>query len=239
MDDSIYRNFYWAYDQIEIWWTMAWPYLKSDTALRLYVLVGAIDALACTFVIAYFARLRLADMKAVALGHKLTGRPAKRADAVKRQLDKLRQMTISSLLPYARDFVLLLIFGLAVPSISLFLLAVHYAWLDIGGIPFVDLYEKKQVNAVNVHSLVFFIADQALHGALLDFPEIFDIDVGNVRNNPSDVVFSSIVFLFRTATTLFAAALGVAILDTLIVFRTLNKNDREKITAATSASGAV
>ena len=235
MDESFNWYLHWVQGQIEIWWGILQPHLISDFALHAYAAVGIIDTFACTFVIAYFARLRLADLKVVALGNKLIGRPGTRAETVKNQLNKLMEKTIRSLCPYARDFILLLIFGLVVPSILLFLLTVHYTWLDIGGIPFVDLHGKRPLHIVDTWPLVVFIGNQILHGALLDFPEIFDLDIGSIRNNPSDITFSLIVFLFRTVATLFAAALWVAIRDTFIVFRTLNKNGRKKMAAATPA----
>lgn len=91
------------------------------------------------------------------------------------------------------------------------------------GAPFVDLHVGTPVHSSTDGVLVGFAINQISHGALLDFPEVFNIDFGQVTSNPSNIWFSSLVLLFRTVVGGFSLALAIAIRDTLMVLWQSNK----------------
>jgi hypothetical protein len=126
----------------------------------------------------------------------------------------------------------LLIFGLCVPTIGLFLFSAHYSWFDTSGVAFVDLHEKTPMHIVDTLTLIVFVFNQITHSALLDLPEIFELNVGQIDSNPSNIWFSTVIFLFHTVITIFTAALGLAIRDTIIVFWKLRDEGKQRLAVA-------
>lgn len=216
-DDSIYRDFHWARDELLAAWAAAEPHLTSDFAIHLYVEAASIAAMALSLFVAYRAKNRLRELRLEAFDVTFPGRSPKRAQAIQRRIEQIRKRTNEAWLGFARDFALLFVFGLCVPAAGLFLVCAHYGWFDPAGLAFIDLRDGKPAQSADRLVLVGFVINQIAHGALLDFPEVFAIDFGRVTSNPSNLWFSSLVLGFRTIVGGFSLALAVSVRDTLLV----------------------
>jgi hypothetical protein len=234
-DDSIYRDFHWARDELLAAWAAAEPHLTSNVAIHLYVEAASVAAMALSLFIAYRAKNRLRELRLEAFDVTFPGRSPKRAQAIQRRINEIRKRTNEAWLGFARDFALLFLFGLCVPAAGLYLLCTHYGWFDLSGLAFIDLHDARPVQSADTPVLVGFVINQIAHGALLDFPEVFAIDFGRVTSNPSNLWFSSLVLAFRTIVGGFSLALAVSVRDTLLVLwrvRGLNTNKVAQLQAA-------
>lgn len=229
MDNSIFRDFHTVDERIKLWWTILEPKLTSDTAIHVYVVVAALLAVAASLYAAYRSKNNLRELRLEAFEVRFGGRPPKHKKSIDRRIDQIRQKTREAWVGFARDFALLFFCGLIVPSAALLLLCAHYSWFDASGMAFIDLHAQKPVTQTELLPLTGFVINQVSHGALLDFPEVFNIDFGRLANNPSNFWFSGVVLLFRTIVGGFTLALAVAIRDTLMVLWKVLRMTKETI----------
>ncbi|MDO8288741.1 MAG: hypothetical protein Q7T44_05935 [Parvibaculum sp.] len=213
MNDSIYRDFYWMADQVRAWWATLWPYLVSDTAIRIYAFLSALIIIFISLWIAYRAKERIRDLKYEAFGRKYRGRSPTRRDAIRTRITAMKAHQKLAWLGFSQDFLVIIVFGLAVPAVGLFLFCTNYYWFDETGIALIGLHDGLPATNTTYWQLMWFVTNQIIQGSLLDYPEVFNLFVGELRNNDKNFFFSSLVLTFRTIVGAFSITLGIAIWD--------------------------
>lgn len=207
MDDSIYRDYYAAADWLARKYDTALPYLTSDLAIRLYVLLGAMTFLVASVIYAYRLMAELRHVELDAFTVKPRGRKPMKPESVERARERLLAFRQSMWCNYGKLLAVFIICGFLIPSVGLFFAGVYYNWFDPAGIAFVSLNDNSPVTNPEIWATAKFVANQLSHGALMDFLEIFHIDLGEIANNPDNYFFSGSVFLYRTFVGTFAFAM--------------------------------
>jgi hypothetical protein len=198
MDDSIYRDLYWAQDQMEIWWANIAPVLTSDQASRLYALATALTILGLSI---WCARGMMRELKLVetkTFGLRKKGRKPYRPEVVEEWREEIRTFRVKQWRTYFRIAALLVVFGFVIPSAALYLGSIFYGWIDPLGHAFVTTQNHEAVMAPSRMELAIFIFNQMSHGALMDAFEVFQLDYGGITNDPSNYSFSAAVLLYRS-----------------------------------------
>ncbi|MGB3808968.1 MAG: hypothetical protein WA943_02665, partial [Parvibaculum sp.] len=186
MDDSIYRDFYWAADRIEFWWAIAWPYLKSDAALRLYVIAFAFIILGDSIYLAY---RMMSDLRKIELGEfafRQKGRKPRTQKAIDNLRERIKDFRAQRWRFFLTRLAALLVFGFVVPSIGLYLSGIYYDWFDTSQHAFVSISSGEIVAAPRPAILTCFVLNQLSHGTMMDLLEVFHVDFGQITNNPGN-----------------------------------------------------
>lgn len=206
-DDSIYRDFHWARDELLAAWAAAEPHLTSDLAIRIYALLGALFVLALSVFLSYRLMSKLKGIEDAAFVLKPRGRKPMRPEAVKDAQDRLLQFRKIMWRSYFLTLLVFLVCGFLIPSAGLYFGGAYYGWFDPFGTPFVSLHGGEPVTVPHSTELALFILNQLTHGALMDFLEVFHLDFGAIANNPANYPFSFAVFVYRSFVGTFAFAL--------------------------------
>jgi hypothetical protein len=106
---------------------------------------------------------------------------------------------------------LVLSIGTVILAIAFFTVSLSFARALPGGQMFVNAGAPIENAQVGMAALEAFTADQIAGAVLLDAPEVYDLHVGTLANNPENEPFSHFVFAFRSA-------LGVALLLIVVSF---------------------
>lgn len=226
MDDSIYRDYYAASDWLSRKYGAALPYLTSDLAIRLYVLLGALTVLIASVIYAYRLMAELRRVEVDTFTVKPRGRKPVKPESVERARERLLAFRRSMWRNYLKLLAVFVICGFLIPSAGLFLAGIYYNWFDPAGIPFVSLNDNSPVTNPEIWATAKFVVNQLSHGALMDFLEVFDKDLGEIANNPDNYLFSLTVFFYRGFVGTFAFALMLfAHRAAIIVWKIPPKNE--------------
>ena len=207
MDESVNWYLHWAERQIELWWGIALPYLTSDMALRLYVLTAALTILGASIHRARRMMLELRSIEMTAFSLRKRGPKPFKPETIERFREELRQFRKKQWRKYLHLTVFIVFFGFIVPSIGLYLCGAFYHWFDPAGQAFVAIHSNEVVVTPDDPVLAAFVFNQFTHGAMMDIPEVFQIDAGQVTNNPANYPFTLATLLYRTFVGSFAVAM--------------------------------
>lgn len=222
VDDSIFRDYYSAWDWLQARWVEVEPTLTSEFAMRVYVITLSAIALTLILSIAYYAKVKLSNLKHESFNIKFPGIDPIHETSIEKRKAAIREKTSKIWSPYRKAMVHLMICGLIIPTAAFLLFCFFYSWFDRAGSPYLDLKTNTTIHMINIGTLWSFMLNQMTHGAFFDFLEVFRIDYGQITNNPNDLWFSGIVLLYRSLVSIFAVALGYAIYETARIYLTLH-----------------
>jgi hypothetical protein len=142
-----------------------------------------------------------------------SGRSPIRRRSIQRRIRQLRDFAQRKWIDTGFRAVMMVIFGIVVPGALLATIVAYKGWLFapenqpilVGAEPAIEQLEPRQLG--------IFLADQTLKGAANDIAEVFEIDVGDVANNPRNIVFSTLVVVYRLVSG------GVAIAIIYLLYR--------------------
>ncbi len=225
---------------LEIDWAALWSvasdrfstvleFLLSPVMQRLYVLaVGFLTLVAST----WWAFQQLDLLRGVEFGDfekAFPGKPPQRAKAIAKRNAEITAYRAEKWRSLLLSFATLFFCGFIIPAALFYIASNHYAWLtgshyswfDSEGTPF--LRHEKEIARPSSVELALFILGQILKGSLTDFLEVFKIEIGEVTNNPANVVFSFCVFVFRSLMGVFMTVSLVFVWRALRINRMLRK----------------
>ncbi len=182
--------------------------VASTTVLKwsFWIAVGG------TFVFAFVLSRKQLDVIAEigprSVRYKFPGEdPTRPTGILKRIIQIRRRIWGAYALTYYRMILLVLVSGI-VPALLLLAIAERDDWLFGEDRPAIVIDAQTELlGTVQSSDIRGFIIDQTLKGSANDFAEVFDINLGVARNNPSNWVFSFFVFLYRLLTGTAAVAI--------------------------------
>lgn len=229
MEDSIYRDLYWAVDQIQIWWRIVSPYLASPFAIRLYIITSCLITLGNSLLLALSAKLKLTDIKNESFKFTFPGPHPENEDKIAKRREVLEEKAAEVWRPYYWSALSLLVFGLVIPLMGFILICANYVWLDTNHVPFVNIVTRTQIQTPDVMTFLIFVIDQISRGALFDTLEVFNYNVSMITNNSNNYLFSTIVLTFRLNMSVFSGALIVAVVEAVQMRRQIKSKFDEQI----------
>ena len=179
-------------------------WVLSDLAFRLYAGVGGTVVLVLSFYRAWreYRSLRIVDPRDV-LAPETRGRLPSTMRGWARRVNKdLKEVKHKfRVLVYGTGRVALL--GVGVPTVLLVLLTLNYAWFEPGTTVVIDAYSGDPIAEPTVRDAGVFVAGALAKGLLFDFVEVFQIHVSRLTNSSDNLVFSTLVLIYRAAANLF------------------------------------
>ncbi|MEQ8283410.1 MAG: hypothetical protein RIC04_15130 [Parvibaculum sp.] len=121
--------------------------------------------------------------------------------------------------------------GIVVPGALLFLFAINYSWLNPGVAALSDVRTGEPVVAPGVPETLFFVVDMTLKGALLDAIEVFAIEMAALTNVPTNLTFSSAVWLYRALANVFILFIPVFIIEVWLAVGRLRQEHAKQVSA--------
>ncbi len=171
--------------------------IRSETALHIYTWI-AIGLIFSSLVFTALILLnRIKQFSADDIFERIHGPGPRRERTIKRRLKRMKAFASSVILTIARNAAILVLVGIILPGIMLGVIAAKQDWIWPGTYA-LSLNDVPTSGTQFAQSdLAVFVADQALKGGLSDAIEVFDLGLGNIRNNPENRWFSAFVFLYR------------------------------------------
>ena len=206
-NDDIFRDYYTAWNWLQARWVEAEPVLTSDAAMRLYVLIAGVITLALSILIAYRLMARLQTVEEATFSYKRRGPRATRPETIERLRNELLAFRKKMWRDYLYLLAVFVICGFIIPSLALFFGGAFYDWFDPAGKAFITLSSNQIVPHPQRLDIASFVVNELTHGTLMDFLEVFHIEMGRIINNPDNYTFSLAVFLYRSFVGTFAFAL--------------------------------
>lgn len=124
--------------------------------------------------------------------------------------------------------------GIVVPGALLFLFAINYSWLNPGVAALSDVRTGEPVFAPGVPETLFFVVDMTLRGALLDAIEVFAIEIAALTNIPTNLTFSSAVWLYRVLANVFILFIPVFTIEIWLAVGRLRRAYAAQVSAGKS-----
>lgn len=208
--------------------------LGSETAFKIYVLLGGLVLLGLSIGAAFRMMRDLKDLKRSAFEHRFPGPKPGDPAKVEARRKKVEDFRAAKWRKLSGSFTGLVVFGFAVPSVCLYFGAAWYSWFD----PHVPAFVAEggaYLSNPDAWLLSVFVLDQFTHGAFMDIAEVFDLGWGEIRNNPANPVFSGAVLLYRSFIASFAVVAFFFIRRSLAILWDLY---REPARGAVQAQGA-
>lgn len=174
--------------------------LGSETAFKIYVLLGGLAILTLSIGAAFRMMRDLKALKRSAFELRFPGPKPKDPGGQRKRIEDFRAAKWRKL---SWRFAGLVVFGFVVPSVCLYFGAAWYSWFDPHVPAFVAEGGAYPSNP-DAWLLSLFVLDQFTHGAFMDIAEVFDLGWGEIRNNPANPVFSGAVLLYRSFIASFA-----------------------------------
>lgn len=206
-NDSIFRDYYRAWDWLQARWLEVEPTLTSEFAMRIYVLLAGVVTLGLSILIAYRLMARLQTVEEATFTYKRRGPKATRPETIERLRNELLTFRKKMWRDYLYLLAVFVICGFIIPSLALFFGGAFYDWFDPAGKAFVALNGNEIVSHPHTLDIASFVINELTHGTLMDFLEVFHIEMGKIINNPNNYTFSLAVFLYRSFVGTFAFAL--------------------------------
>lgn len=170
----------------------------SPEALLGYSWLGVLLVLALLIWLALRLLSVIRDFNDAEMVRRSRGRPPVKPEAIEKRIKDLRAHASGGMRSALTRSLGLTGVGIIAPRILLFILVVFDHWF-LPGVP--SLLEGEAVidgSAVEPFSLIVFVIDQALRGALTDTFEVFGIGLSGLSNNPDNVVFSGLILAYRS-----------------------------------------
>lgn len=195
--------------------------LGSETAFKIYVLLGGLAVLCLSIGVALRMMRELRALEKDAFELRFPGRrptdPA-RIEARQKRVARFQAAKWRKLLWH---FAGLAVFGFAVPSFCLYFGAAWYSWFDPHVPAFVAAQGGERLTDPEARLLFAFVLNQFTHGAFMDVAEVFALDFGGIRNNPANLPFSGAVLLYRSFVGSFAVVAFFFIRRSIGILRAL------------------
>jgi len=185
-----------------------WEALMSALALRLYFGIGVLVASGIAF---HFSRRELLELDSFDENSPIRGFRTETVSTVRGYEERNRLLREHANGVWGirwRGFEKLVLFGIIVPAAILAIIATQKDWLfDPQDQPILVNGEAPN-RKLESTEIAQFVIDQSLKGAANDLAEVFNINIGDVKNNPHNLVFSGLVVLFRIVTGGAGLAIG-------------------------------
>lgn len=181
--------------------------LTSDSALFSYSWLGVGLAFVVSVVLALNIRKAINGFSENYFKAKFAGRNPHTEHGIAKRIDDINRMTSNRVKTVLLSSVTLLIFGVAVPGGLLIFIATHHEWFMPGSPPLIVDGAPVGTEELNWFQLAIFAVDQGLKGGLSDSLEVFGVHIGDVRHNPRNIVFSSLVIAYRTLASIVVLAI--------------------------------
>jgi len=136
------------------------------------------------------------------------GRKPQHPDAIENRRQRIRHVVDETWRLLWQRFWLFAVTGLFFPCALLFAIAVNYDTLHPGAAAFADPAQGILLSTLAPADAAILVLDQFMRGALLDFMEVYRLDLAPVTHNSADWLFSSLLIFFRALTGLFTGALA-------------------------------
>lgn len=171
--------------------------LSSTTALRTYSWLAIATVFVASVAIAIYQLRIVRDFNKADIERSFPGARPSKPETIQRRIKTLQRYANNTIATLLSRALLMMLFGVLVPGTLLVIIAWHQGWL-LQGAPAFQLGTSPTVaRDLSPGDLALFVVDQALRGGLTDFFEVFALSVGDVTNNPDNIVFSSLVLGFR------------------------------------------
>ncbi|MEQ8267352.1 MAG: hypothetical protein RH982_09150 [Parvibaculum sp.] len=203
--------------------------LGSETAFKIYVLIGGLAVLCLSVAIAFQMMRELRAVQKDAFELRFRGPKPKDPGGQQKKIEAFRAAKWRNLI---WRFAGLVVFGFIVPSFCLYFGAAWYSWFDPHMPAFVAGGSGEQLSNPDEWLLLAFVLNQFTHGAFMDVAEVFALDFGGIRNNPSNLPFSGAVLLYRSFIGSFAVVAFFFIRRSITILRALRD---ERISAPVHA----
>ncbi len=181
-------------------------WLTTDLAFHVYSWLAIIAILALSALAAVCLLLRVRGFNQTDILEIIPGKMPKKNASIKRRIARSKAFAASAFMTVARNAAALIFVGMIVPGGLLGVIAAQQNWfmpgtfaLTLDGVP-------TQSTAFSHLDFVLFVIDQSLRGSLTDTFEVFDLALTNVRANPDNYLFSSLVLFYRILSGLVFAA---------------------------------
>lgn len=126
------------------------------------------------------------------------GRPPVKPEAIAKRIKDLRSHASGGITAAFIRSLGLIGVGIIAPGILLFILVLFDRWFLPGMPSLLEGESALEGSGVEPISLMVFVIDQALRGALTDTFEVFGIGLSSLSNNPGNVVFSGLILAYRS-----------------------------------------
>lgn len=206
--------------------------LGSETAFKIYVLIGGLAVLCLSVAVAFRMMRELRAVEKDAFALRFPGRRPTSASGIEARQKRVESFQAAKWRRLFRHFAGLLVFGFVIPSFCLYFGAAWYSWFDPHVPAFVAGGSGEKLANPDRWLLLAFVFDQFTHGAFMDVAEVFALDFGGIRNNPSNLPFSGAVLLYRSFIGSFAVVAFFFIRRSIAILRALRD---ERISAPVHA----
>jgi hypothetical protein len=170
---------------------------SSDTALHVYTWIAIALIFSLLVITAFVLLKRIKQFSADDFFERINGPGPRKERTIKRRLKRMKNFASSVIMTIARNAAILVLVGIVFPGIMLGVIAAKQDWI-MPGTYALNLNDVPTSGTQFAQTdLAIFVADQALKGGLSDTFEVFDIGLGNIRNNPQNKWFSALVLLYR------------------------------------------
>lgn len=189
------------------WWAFIqsaasdlWTALATETALRAYLLCGLVLGAGASL---YFGNKVRKDLAAVRLEEyinaqpRIRGQPPTRPESLVRRKKLLEGLRTDRVRTIRNKVLFLVVVGIVLPTFLYYTLASSYFWLIPGAEPFVDDTTGQTFSTMPPQSLALFVLNELCRGGLLDFFEVFKINISAVSNNRAEIPFSVATLAYR------------------------------------------
>ncbi|PHS22360.1 MAG: hypothetical protein COA85_11780 [Robiginitomaculum sp.] len=171
--------------------------IRSEIALHIYTWIAILLVFSLLVITAFFLLNRIKQFSTNNVIEKFKGPEPKRERSIKRRIKRMKAFASSVILTIARNAAALVLVGMVLPGIMLGVIVAKQDWIMPGTYALSLNDVPTRGTQFSQRELIVFVADQALKGGLSDAIEVFDIGLGDVRNNPENRWFSALVFLYR------------------------------------------
>ena len=199
-NDSIYRDLY-----------LVAGILSSADAIRIYVLLTTTTLLALSIMIAFRIKNELEEIAGDIFVVTQRGRPPRKPKSREDAVERLKKIRKTIWQRYFWHLIVFAICGFLIPTLTLYLGTAFYEWFIPDQKPLLISSTKAIIDTPTSDQLWSFVLNQLSHGALNDYPEVFGREYSDVSNNPDNVIFSSIVVLYRLIVGTFGLVLPLFI----------------------------
>lgn len=206
MDDSIYRDFHQAAEL-----------LSSGGAMRVYALLTAMLVLGLSVLIAFRIKNELEEIAGDVFTVTRRGRPPRKPKSVEAAIQHLQTIRKTIWRRYFWHLIVFAICGFVIPTLTLYLGTAFYEWFIPDQKPLLISGTRAVIDTPTSDQIWSFALNQLSHGALNDYPEVFGREWSDITNNPANVIFSSVVVLYRLIVGAFGLVFPLFLARAMIV----------------------
>lgn len=186
VDDNIFQDLY-----------VAAEVLSSADAIRIYVVLATLLVLGLSIAIAFRVKRELEEIAGAVFVVSQRGRPPRKPKSIDDAIKKLEAARHGKWIRYTGHAVIFAICAFLIPTLTLYFGATFYEWFMPGQKPVLISTTGTIIDKPTSGQLWGFVFNQLSHGALNDYPEVFQRQYSDVTNNPDNTIFSWIVVFYR------------------------------------------